>query len=160
MKAGLLKVEDGKNHAGAQAYVYPKVVTALVYVTVPDPASDILSRTKSGACRPRRHRQSDRAPDYAQSRITAAVGQNQDGRAFLTAKDGYAFAAELATRPHDRCARRESGAHGYVSTDPDLQALFIASGRGIRPGTTLDTVNNVDIAPTAADTAGPADEEC
>jgi predicted AlkP superfamily pyrophosphatase or phosphodiesterase len=43
-----------------------------------------------------------------------------------------------------------SGSHGYVASDPDLRALFIASGRGIREGVTLDAVNTIDIAPTAA----------
>jgi arylsulfatase A-like enzyme len=28
--------------------------------------------------------------------------------------------------------------------------LFIASGRGIRPGVVLETVNTIDLAPTAA----------
>ena len=42
------------------------------------------------------------------------------------------------------------GSHGYVSTDPELQALFIASGRGIKPGTTLDSMNTIDLAPTLA----------
>jgi predicted AlkP superfamily pyrophosphatase or phosphodiesterase len=42
------------------------------------------------------------------------------------------------------------GTHGYISTEPDIRALFIASGRGIKPGVTLDSVNTVDLAPTAA----------
>ena len=58
------------------------------------------------------------------------------------------------TRPSIDAPEGSLGAHGYVSTDPDLQALFIASGRGIKPGTTLDTVNNVDVAPTAAKLLG------
>jgi predicted AlkP superfamily pyrophosphatase or phosphodiesterase len=41
-----------------------------------------------------------------------------------------------------------------VSDDPDLQALFIASGRGIKAGVTLPRVNNVDVAPTAAQLLG------
>jgi hypothetical protein len=39
------------------------------------------------------------------------------------------------------------GSHGYPSTDPELGAIFIASGRGIRAGVTLDSVN---LAPTMA----------
>jgi len=42
------------------------------------------------------------------------------------------------------------GSHGYLASDPDLQALFIASGRGIRPGVTLESVSNLDLAPTIA----------
>jgi predicted AlkP superfamily pyrophosphatase or phosphodiesterase len=46
------------------------------------------------------------------------------------------------------------GAHGYVSSDPDLGALFIASGAGIRPGVRLEVIENVDVAPTIASLLG------
>ena len=48
------------------------------------------------------------------------------------------------------------GSHGYVASDPDLRALFIAAGRGIRPGTTLESVSNLDLAPTIAHLLGVA----
>ena len=31
-----------------------------------------------------------------------------------------------------------------------MQALFIASGRGIKPGVTLDAVSNLNLTPTIA----------
>jgi predicted AlkP superfamily pyrophosphatase or phosphodiesterase len=46
------------------------------------------------------------------------------------------------------------GAHGYPAGDPDLQSLFIAWGRGIKSGVRLDSVDNVDVAPTAAHLLG------
>jgi predicted AlkP superfamily pyrophosphatase or phosphodiesterase len=42
------------------------------------------------------------------------------------------------------------GAHGYPNTDPDLRALFIATGRGIKRGVTIDDADNLNLAPTAA----------
>jgi len=42
------------------------------------------------------------------------------------------------------------------STDPDLSALFVASGAGIDAGVKLDVINNVDVAPTMADLLGVA----
>jgi len=35
-------------------------------------------------------------------------------------------------------------------TDPEIDAIFIASGSGIRRGVTLDRVRNMDVAPTIA----------
>ena len=68
----------------------------------------------------------------------------------LTAKDGYAFTAD-ATEPAVVDASLGSfGSHGYVASDPDLQALFIAHGRGIKPGVRLDEVSNLNLAPTIA----------
>ena len=49
---------------------------------------------------------------------------------------------------------RSLGAHGYVASDPDLGALFIASGAGIKRGVTLETIDNVDVAPTVAHLLG------
>ncbi len=72
------------------------------------------------------------------------------GALFLTAKEGYAFAGGAGEQVVIDAPEGSLGAHGYVSSDPDLQSLFIASGRGIKPGVILPTVANVDIAPTAA----------
>jgi arylsulfatase A-like enzyme len=43
-----------------------------------------------------------------------------------------------------------TGAHGYLSTEPKMNALFVASGAGIVPGARLEAVENVDVTPTAA----------
>lgn len=67
----------------------------------------------------------------------------------LAAKDGYAFGndvtgAELVT------PARPFGAHGFVHTNPKLDALFVAAGPGIKKGVKLERIRNVDVAPTAA----------
>jgi predicted AlkP superfamily pyrophosphatase or phosphodiesterase len=66
------------------------------------------------------------------------------------AKPGYAFSggkqgdAVVSAVPHP------VGAHGYINTDPDMQAIFIASGFGIKKGVTLDSIRNLSVAPTLA----------
>lgn len=42
------------------------------------------------------------------------------------------------------------GAHGYLNTEPDMQALFIASGAHVRRGVDLGAINNLRVAPTIA----------
>jgi predicted AlkP superfamily pyrophosphatase or phosphodiesterase len=42
------------------------------------------------------------------------------------------------------------GNHGYISTDPEMNAIFIAWGYGIQGGQRLGMINNVDVAPTIA----------
>jgi len=37
-----------------------------------------------------------------------------------------------------------------VNTNPDMEALFIASGAHIRPGVHLGTISNLRVAPTIA----------
>jgi predicted AlkP superfamily pyrophosphatase or phosphodiesterase len=42
------------------------------------------------------------------------------------------------------------GSHGYLAGDPDMDAILLAWGYGIRPGVTLERIQNVDVAPTVA----------
>lgn len=46
------------------------------------------------------------------------------------------------------------GAHGYDNLDPNMLALFIASGPDIAPDTRLDTFDNVHVYPLLARLAG------
>jgi predicted AlkP superfamily pyrophosphatase or phosphodiesterase len=71
------------------------------------------------------------------------------GELVLTARDGYAFSGAsegevvvTLTTP--------TGAHGYISDDPEIYGIFVASGAGIRRGTRVDVARTIDIAPTIA----------
>jgi arylsulfatase A-like enzyme len=71
----------------------------------------------------------------------------------LTAKPGYAFnnnaqGEDFITEV--TLAAGNQGHHGYLSTNPKMNAVFVAWGRGIKPGAKLDLVQNIDIAPTIA----------
>ena len=149
LKAGLLKVADGKI-TETQAYVVPEGGSALVYVTVPDPAGDILSRTKQALAGLEGIDKVIEPADYAPLGLPQPSANPQMGALFLTAKEGYAFAAAAGDQTVIDAPEGSLGAHGYVSLDPDIQSLFIASGRGIKSGVTLETVSNLDVAPTAA----------
>ena len=148
-KAGLLKAAAGKI-TETQAYVVPEGGSALVYVTVPDPAGDILSRTKQALAGLEGIDKVIGPADFAPLGLPQPSANPQMGALFLTAKEGYAFAAAAGDQTAVDAPEGSLGAHGYVSLDPDIQSLFIASGRGIKSGVTLDTVSNLDVAPTAA----------
>jgi hypothetical protein len=69
----------------------------------------------------------------------------------LTAKPGYGFAAAVEGEPVvDVTEGMVIGLHGYPAEDPDMNAIFIAWGRGIRKGARIETLRNVDVAPTVA----------
>jgi predicted AlkP superfamily pyrophosphatase or phosphodiesterase len=42
------------------------------------------------------------------------------------------------------------GTHGYLNTDADMQAIFVASGAHIRRGVDLGSISNLRVAPTIA----------
>jgi arylsulfatase A-like enzyme len=73
-----------------------------------------------------------------------APQQNQQmGDLVLVAKEGYAFSGDHEGLP---LAKVEAGAyqghHGYPSTDPDMNASFLAWGYGIRSGAELGRIEN------------------
>jgi predicted AlkP superfamily pyrophosphatase or phosphodiesterase len=151
--AGLMTVQDGKV-LKSQAYVVPEGGTALVYVTVPDPSGEILARARKALAGMEGIDAVIEPSDYARYGLPMPADNNQMGALFLTAKEGYAFTA-VATDPVVVDATEGSlGAHGYMSSDPDLGALFIASGAGVKAGVKLDAIENLDVAPTAAHLLG------
>ncbi len=72
----------------------------------------------------------------------------------LVAKAGYCFnplhSGDSAVRP----VGITRGAHGHLPFNPGMQAVFIASGAGVRKGTRISSIRNLDIAPTAASLLG------
>jgi predicted AlkP superfamily pyrophosphatase or phosphodiesterase len=73
----------------------------------------------------------------------------------LAAADGVAFADGVEGAPIEQMPAG-AGAHGYLNTDPDMRAIFIASGAGVKAGTPLGVIRNVDVAPTIARWLGVA----
>jgi hypothetical protein len=89
--------------------------------------------------------------DYARFHLPQPSDNQAMGDLFLTAREGYAFGQEatgldlVVANPNPT-----AGAHGFLSTDPKMNALFVASGAGINAGAKLETVENIDVAPTVA----------
>lgn len=73
----------------------------------------------------------------------------------LFAADRHAFdsTAEGETVT-DVPAGSTPGAHGYISTDSAMDAVFVASGPGIKRGVKLGLIRNLDVAPTIATLLG------
>jgi arylsulfatase A-like enzyme len=152
-KAGLIKVRDGKI-TEADAYVVSEGGSALLYVTKADPSGDILKRARQALSGLEGVGSVVEPSEYSRYGLPSPDDNPQMGALMLTAKDGYAFSETLGEALVSDETGGGLGAHGYPNTDPDLRALFIASGRGIKRGTTIDAADNVDLAPTAAQLLG------
>ncbi|MGC1548694.1 MAG: alkaline phosphatase family protein [Rhodanobacter sp.] len=82
--------------------------------------------------------------------IPAMGSTDQAPDLYLAAKPGYAFVDDSTDEPMLRNITPERGAHGYLNTDPNMEALFIASGAHIRKGVDLGHITNLRVAPTIA----------
>jgi predicted AlkP superfamily pyrophosphatase or phosphodiesterase len=152
--AGLITVEAGKV-TGTKAYVISEGGSAFVYVTAPDPDGDLLRRARQAVSGLEGIDKVIEPSQYASFGLPQPNADPQVGSLMLTAKNGYAFAAgATAEKTMVDAPDGALGTHGYISSDPEIQSLFIASGRGITPGSKLQSVNNVDVAPTAAKLLG------
>lgn len=153
----LLTVKDEKVES-ARVYVVPEGGIGLVYLT--DPATKDEDRQAV-------HRLFDEAEgvaavldpaDFARYGLPSPDGHSGMADMIIAAKDGYgvggAFNGKGLIQEHT-----QKGTHGYLSTEPKMNALFVASGAGIKPGAKLPTVENVDVAPTIAHLLGVPLEE-
>jgi predicted AlkP superfamily pyrophosphatase or phosphodiesterase len=153
MRAGLIREHEGKV-SEADAYVVSEGGTALVYVTKPDPSGVILSRVRRAVAGIEGIDRIVESPDYPRYGLPLPAASDQMGPLMLVAKDGYAFSDSTSGDVVNTAATGSLGAHGYVNSDPELRALFIASGRGVKHGAVLDSIENLSVAPTAAQLLG------
>jgi predicted AlkP superfamily pyrophosphatase or phosphodiesterase len=77
---------------------------------------------------------------------------DQAPQLYLTAKPDFAFGDGIDSDIINTHPPR--GAHGYLNTTSDMQALFVASGAAIRSGIRLNTISNLQVAPTIAKILG------
>jgi len=84
--------------------------------------------------------------------IPAESETDQAPQLYMVATQDYAFSDDTSgelTRTNP-----VRGQHGYLNSMPDMQALFVASGAAIKPGLTLGSITNLEVAPTIAKILG------
>jgi predicted AlkP superfamily pyrophosphatase or phosphodiesterase len=149
-REGLLALESGRIVSGRVLSVAEGGI-AMVYLTDPTTAArdrESVIRLFKGAegiadvIEPK---------DYARYHLPQPGDNQAMGDLVLAAKEGYAFSLEAAgdalvvANPNPT-----AGAHGFLSTEPKMNAIFVAAGEGIRSGTKVPTIENIDVAPTIA----------
>ena len=148
-KEGYIQLDGGKISRAA-ASVVPEGGTAMVYLRTPE-AVAAAAKIKSllGALEG-----VDRViepGDFAALGMPLPQDNPQMADLILVAKPTYGFAGPAEGEPVvDVTEGMTIGLHGYLADDPDMNAIFIAWGRGIRKGVRIDSLRNVDVAPTVA----------
>ena len=156
-KGGLLRAGPS-GILKANAHIISEGGIALLYLT--DPATADADRAKAIELLKGQEGIADiLTPDrFAEHGLPLPGDENpQAPNLVLSAADGYAFsntAVGEASLVETSPVTGTIGHHGYLSTNPKMNAVFIAAGRGIRKGAKIGLVENVDIAPTAAHLLG------
>ena len=152
-KEGYIRVEGGKITM-ATASVVPEGGTAMVYLRTPEAvAASAKIKELLGSL--------EGVDRVVEPRGFPALGMPlpkdnpQMADLILVAKPTYGFAGQAEGEPVvDVAEGMTIGMHGYIADDPDMNALFIAWGRGIRKGIRIESLRNVDVAPTVAELLG------
>jgi predicted AlkP superfamily pyrophosphatase or phosphodiesterase len=76
------------------------------------------------------------------------------GDLVLFAKPSYAFKGDAGPETLVAPSQNYQGTHGYPTSDPELDGIFIAQGRRIQQGVSLQRIANLDVAPTVAQLLG------
>jgi predicted AlkP superfamily pyrophosphatase or phosphodiesterase len=149
LREGLLKTENGEIRS-ARVHVVPEGGIGMVYLT------DSESSERDRAAVRRLFKGAEgiaailEAPDFGRYHLPQPRGHPQMADMILVAKDGYAVSGSAAGDQFVVLDERTRGAHGYLSTEPKMNAVFIASGAAIKSGSKIGTIDNVDVAPTVA----------
>lgn len=134
----------------ADAYVVPEGGTAMVYVTDPQNRARLLPKLTEMFLATEGVAKVLGDAEFAPLGLPTPSQNPQMADLVLVAKPDYAFAAPADGEPVVAAAAGGAGHHGSLSSEPGMNAIFIASGHRIRPGVQLGQIGSVDIAPTIA----------
>lgn len=71
----------------------------------------------------------------------------------LTTEPGYSFDNDVAGE-FVADSPNLKGTHGHLTDPPFMHATFVAAGAGLKSGTRLEVIRNIDVAPTIAKLLG------
>lgn len=128
-----------------------KVAGGSIALYPPEGAGPDWARKLRERIGPAVRRDHGRAVRWLDADEVARMGGFPGAAAVLCAREGHAFAVLAPSRPEvyvDPVTYR--GAHGFCPDDPAMDAIFIASGFGVRRGSGVDSLAMVDVAPTIA----------
>ncbi len=154
-EAGLLTVERGEI-VEARAQAVSLGGTAMIYLDDPD---DYKLKDKVKSLFSNREEISNiLTPDQFNGLGLAHPSESdQIGNLMLAAEPGFGIAnrADLSDYLVDSAEHGfHLGNHGFLTDHQEMNALFVAYGRGIKPGNRLGLISNLSIAPTAAHLLG------
>lgn len=135
------------------AFAVPEGGVAMVYVTTRASKAQLITKMKSIYSRAEGIESIYEVEDFASLGLPTPKDSDQAPDMILAAKPGYFFSGDPG-KPFVTDA--VGGTHGYLNSDPQMQAIFLAWGVGIPRGIQLGSITNRDVAPTIAKLLGLA----
>jgi arylsulfatase A-like enzyme len=155
-KAGLLEVDAKNQIIRARAQVVPEGGTGMLYLTNPETKEADLKKVLEILGGKSEMLEILTPDQYASEGLPSPGANPHMADLTLIARDGYCVSGsaagdEFLAHPG---LQTNLGYHGYVASNSKMNAIFVASGRGIKQGAKLGVIENVDVAPTIAHLLG------
>jgi len=150
---GLLQMGPAGKLTEARAHVVSEGGIGLVYCTDPGTAQEDASRVEQLFSGKEGVATVVRPEHFSTIGLPHPREYSQAPDLVIVAKDGYAVSGSAEGEDFVAAgteSKGTKGAHGFIDTEIKMNAVCVLSGAGVRPGTHLKKVANVDIAPTIA----------
>jgi predicted AlkP superfamily pyrophosphatase or phosphodiesterase len=144
VKAGLLEIKGKHETSGAVSLVV-QGGSALVYVSDEVNRDDVIKRVKKAFAHVEGVAKVIGPNEFAEYGIGDSRRDPHAPDMLIEAKLGYYFGDTAAGGKSEH-----KGSHGHDSHLPELHAMFVAWGNGIKSGTKLGEIDNRSVAPTIA----------
>lgn len=146
---GIVTAVDGKLRG--DAWVVPEGGSAMVYVSNPARRAALVPRLKEIFGGAEGVEKVYGVEDFAGLGIPTPLASSQGPDLVLAAKPDYAFAGDTAKT---YITDANGGTHGFLNSDPQMQAIFMAWGEGVPKNAQLGAITNREVAPTIAKLLG------
>jgi predicted AlkP superfamily pyrophosphatase or phosphodiesterase len=134
--------------ARGESWVASTGGTAMVYVSDPKRKAELIPELTKIFAHQEGVARVYGPDDIGQLGLPRASETDQGPDLVLCAAPDYSFGNESEGNYVTQVA--QGGTHGYLNTDPSMQAMFVAWGAEIIPGVRLNKISNLDVAPTIA----------
>jgi len=145
-KNGFLSGDSDKPRG--EAWAVPDGGTAMVYVTDPSRRTELVPELRAIFTGAEGISAVYEAEAFGKLGLPTPTQSDQAPDLILAAEPGYMFSSDSVGDFITNAAA--AGTHGYLNTDVQMQAIFIASGAEIPQGLQLGNISNLDVAPTIA----------
>jgi predicted AlkP superfamily pyrophosphatase or phosphodiesterase len=146
---GLLQVNDGKL-GDKQAYAVSQGGGCMVYILDGERKGEIAKKLTDAFAQLEGVEAVFTPEQFREIGQSTPDGDPKAPDLWLAAKSGYSFTDDHAGETPISRRAEPAGTHGFLPHHADMLGALVISGYGVKPGTTLGRVSNLDVAPTIA----------
>ncbi|MBV9887161.1 MAG: alkaline phosphatase family protein [Acidobacteria bacterium] len=141
--------DDGKLRG--EAWVVPEGGIGMVYVNDAARKAGLIPQLKSIYAQAEGIERVYGVEEFGGLGLPTPAASDQAPDLVLAAKPDYAFSGDAAK---SYITDANGGTHGFLNSDPQMQAIFMAWGAGVPKGAQLGAISNREVAPTIAKILG------